>query len=45
MKLAPESRVNFAFTRPIQHNVKVKNVGKVAKADMYKLIHYWKEYR
>ena len=45
LKLSPDSRINYAFTRPIQHNVKVKNVGKIAKKDMYKLYNYWKEYR
>lgn len=45
LKLSDASRINYAFTRPIQHNVKVKNVGKIANKDMYKLVLYWQEHR
>ena len=45
LKLSHDSRINYAFTRPIQHNVKVKDVGTIAKNDMYKLDMYWKQYR
>lgn len=45
MKLSTESRINYAFTRPIQHNVKVKNVGMIARSDMVKLYSYWSSYR
>lgn len=45
LKLSTDSRINYAFTRPIQHNVKVKDVGMIAKKDMFKLNAYWSSHR
>lgn len=45
LKLSTDSRINYAFTRPIQHNVKVKGVGTIARNDMVKLLAYWSSYR
>ena len=41
-KLDALSRVNLAKTYPVEHNVKVKEVGKVNQAHLKKLIGYWK---
>ena len=41
-KLDALSRVNLAKTFPVEHNVKVKEVGKVHPAHLKKLIGYWK---
>ena len=42
VKLAPASRINFGIQHPIQHNVKVKDLGTVCAEDMSKLIAYWR---
>ncbi|KAF2138947.1 uncharacterized protein K452DRAFT_320603 [Aplosporella prunicola CBS 121167] len=39
--LEPESRINFGLHHPIQHNVKVKDLGRVCAQDMGRLIAYW----
>ena len=41
-KLDALSRVNLAKTYPVEHNVKVKEVGKVNAAHLKKLVGYWK---
>ncbi|KAI9809996.1 MAG: hypothetical protein M1827_006763 [Pycnora praestabilis] len=41
-KLDSLSRINFAYTAPIQYNWKVKKVGDIAPSSMPKLISYWK---
>lgn len=42
IKFSLASRINFAINHPIQHNVKVKDLGMVADEDMPKLIGYWR---
>jgi hypothetical protein len=37
------SRLRFGKTFPIEWNVKVKDIGRIAPSDMSKLIGYWKE--
>ena len=39
--LDPLSRLNLAKTYPIEHNVKVKEVGSVNATHLRKLINYW----
>ena len=39
--LEPPSRVNFAKTYPIEHNVKILEVGMVAKKDLRTFLGYW----
>ncbi|OCL11717.1 hypothetical protein AOQ84DRAFT_386634 [Glonium stellatum] len=41
IKFAPASRINFAINYPIQHNLKVKDIGVVANEDRLNLILYW----
>lgn len=41
-RLSAASRINFALFHPIQHNVKVKNLGHVHEEDLPKLIAYWR---
>ena len=38
----PRSRINFARTFPVEYNVKVMEVGKVAESDMRRFIGYYK---
>jgi len=42
-KLDPLSRVNLAKTYPIEHNIRVKEVGRVSQADLKKLQTYCRE--
>ena len=42
VRLAPASRINFGIQRPIQHNVKVKDLGTVCNEDMPYLIGYFR---
>jgi hypothetical protein len=41
VRLALASRINFGIQHPIQHNVKVKDLGNVCVEDMPHLIGYW----
>ena len=41
--LQPESRINFSKIYTIEHNVKVKKIGKVAKEYLVWVLHYCKE--
>jgi mRNA-degrading endonuclease toxin of MazEF toxin-antitoxin module len=41
-KLDGMSRVNFDKVYTVEHNVKVKNIGKVSDKSMPKLTGYWK---
>lgn len=43
IRFSPASRINFAINYPIQHNVKVKDLGMVADDDMDNLIEYWRD--
>ena len=40
-ELHPCSRINFAMTFPVQHNVKVLEVGIIAPGDMRKFMGYY----
>ena len=40
--LSPASRINFGIQHPIQHNVKVKDLGTVRDEDMPTLIGYFR---
>ena len=40
-ELHPLSRLNLAKTYPVEHNVKVKEIGKIAERHLEKLIDYW----
>ena len=40
-ELHPRSRVNFGMTFPVQHNVKVLEVGMVAPGDLRKFLGYY----
>ena len=40
--LDPRSRLNFGLQQPVQHNVKVKDLGRVAPEDMPNLMAYWR---
>lgn len=42
VRLAPASRINFGIQHPIQHNVKVKDLGTVCDEDMPYLIGYFR---
>jgi hypothetical protein len=42
-KLHPSSRLNFAKIHTVNWNVKVMNVGKVARESMPLLVAYWKQ--
>jgi len=42
-KLDPRSRLNYSQTYTVQHNVKVKKLGKVPKEYMVYVKNYWKE--
>jgi hypothetical protein len=42
-KLDPMSRLNFKKVYTIEHNVKVMNVGKVAKDSLPALLVYWRQ--
>lgn len=42
VRLAPASRINFGIQHPIQHNVKVKDLGTVYDEDMPYLIAYFR---
>ena len=42
VRLAPASRINFGIQHPIQHNVKVKDLGTVCGEDMPYLIAYFR---
>jgi hypothetical protein len=42
-KLDPLSRVNLAKTYPIEHNIRVKEVGRVSQADLKKLLGYCRD--
>lgn len=42
VRLAPASRINFGIQYPIQHNVKVKDLGTVCGEDMPYLIGYFR---
>ena len=42
MRLDPLSRVNLGETYPVEHNVKVKEIGRVNPAHLKRLIGYWK---
>ena len=42
-KLDPMSRLNFKKVYTIEHNVKVMNVGKVAKDSLPALLGYWRQ--
>jgi hypothetical protein len=39
----PASRLRFGKTFPVEWNVKVKEIGRVASHDMAKMIQYWQE--
>jgi mRNA-degrading endonuclease toxin of MazEF toxin-antitoxin module len=40
----PTSRVNYSQVYTVQHNVKVKKVGKVSSDDMKWVKRYWQAY-
>ena len=40
-KLDPLSRVNLAKTYPVEHNIKIKEIGMVSSSDLKRLIGYW----
>ena len=40
-KFDPRSRVNFGMTHPVQHNVKVLRVGKIADRDHRRFMGYY----
>ena len=42
-KLDPKSRVDLAKTFPVEHNVKVKNVGMISSHHLKRLVQYVKE--
>jgi hypothetical protein len=42
-KLHPSSRLNFAKIHTVNWNVKVMNVGRVARESMPLLVAYWKQ--
>ena len=42
-KLNDMSRINFAKVYPVEHNVKVCEVGRVAKADFRKFCQYYED--
>lgn len=42
-RLSPASRINFAMHYPIQHNVKVKDLGMVAPEAIPTLVYYAKQ--
>ena len=39
----PASRLRFGKTFPVEWNVKVKEIGRVASHDMAKMIRYWQQ--
>jgi hypothetical protein len=39
--IRPESRIRFGKTYPIEMNVKVKDIGRVASHHLSKLLRYW----
>ncbi|KAL8882022.1 MAG: hypothetical protein Q9198_000897 [Flavoplaca austrocitrina] len=41
-KLDPRSRVNLGKTYPVEWNTKVKEIGRLDKSSLVKLISYWK---
>ena len=43
--LDPLSRVNFARTYLVEHNVKVLEIGRIVKRDIRKLKKYWRNER
>lgn len=43
--LDPLSRVNFARTYLVEHNVKVLEIGRIARRDARKLVKYWRSER
>jgi hypothetical protein len=43
-ELSPTSRVNYAQTYTVQHNVKVRELGKVVKDHMSYVKQYWAEF-
>lgn len=44
-KLDPRSRINLGREHPIDHNVKVKNIGDVDERSLPKLVQYRKAVR
>ena len=42
---SPYSWVNFAKTYLVDHNVEVREIGKIAKRDTRKLVKYWQNER
>ncbi|CAK0757097.1 hypothetical protein CCP1ISM_7060001 [Azospirillaceae bacterium] len=42
-KLDPKSRINFCKYYHVEHNIKVRDVGRVQANDMYKLFSFFKE--
>lgn len=42
-KLDPKSRINFAKYYHVEHNIKVRDVGRVHPDDMHKLFSYFKQ--
>ncbi|KAJ9645793.1 hypothetical protein H2199_002833 [Coniosporium tulheliwenetii] len=40
--LSPESRINYALCYPIQNNVKVKDLGRIAPEHLQKVAGYWR---
>ncbi|KAL9115305.1 MAG: hypothetical protein Q9187_007317 [Circinaria calcarea] len=41
-KLDPLSRVNFSKVYPVEHNIKIKEIGLISGTDLKRLIGYWK---
>ena len=41
-ELSPLSRVNFSLTWPVEHNVKVMEVGMVAAGDLRRFLGYYR---
>ena len=42
-KLDERSRVNLAKTYPVEHNVKVMEIGEIRGQHLKTLVEYWKE--
>jgi Family of unknown function (DUF6590) len=42
-KLHPLSRLNFSKVYTVEHNVKVKSIGRISKMSMPNFKVYWKE--
>ena len=43
LKLDPASRINFGKVYTVEHNIKVKRLGKIADECMHLLDMYWRE--